>query len=146
MLVVYFFIWLFFLYIIHRIVHVCPYLKEIHWDHHQYISNFTGNNWHWTNLLLINDNWKSTLDLWITEVIPTIIFCFAIGNWYIFWFYYFWAAVIQEIIEHNPQIDFYPFLTSGKWHLIHHENPHKNFGLFLPIIDIILGTNVKKNF
>jgi hypothetical protein len=55
-------------------------------------------------------------------------------------FYYVWAALIQEIIEHNPKFDLYPFLTSGKWHLIHHHNTSVNYGLFIPVWDMLFGT------
>jgi len=56
------------LYAIHRIVHVTPFLKELHWDHHKYV-NLNDTGWKFNNLLLFNDTWKSTADLWITEVI-----------------------------------------------------------------------------
>jgi sterol desaturase/sphingolipid hydroxylase (fatty acid hydroxylase superfamily) len=82
----------------------------------------------------------STLDLWITEVIPTLVFSLITGQWWISVFYYVWAAFVQEIIEHNPKVDLYPFLTSGKWHLIHHHNTSVNYGLFIPTWDILFGT------
>ena len=49
-----------------------------------------------------------------------------------------------EIIEHNKKINWYPLLTSGKWHLIHHKNPNCNYGVFFPIWDIIFHTNKKQ--
>jgi sterol desaturase/sphingolipid hydroxylase (fatty acid hydroxylase superfamily) len=123
----------------HRLVHVLPYAKHFHCDHHAYIIKH-GTDWHWNNLFLFNDTWKSTVDLWITEVIPTILFCLITGQWWILLFYYIWAAFIQERIEHNSKFDWYPWLTSGKWHLVHHRKPRKNFGLFIPLWDILHGT------
>jgi sterol desaturase/sphingolipid hydroxylase (fatty acid hydroxylase superfamily) len=108
-------------------------------DHHGFILK-NKTSWKPNNLLLFNDNWKSTMDLWLTEVIPTIIFSFITGEWWIFVLYYVWAALIQESIEHNSKINL-PILTSGRWHLVHHNKPDKNFGLFLPIWDIIFKTN-----
>jgi sterol desaturase/sphingolipid hydroxylase (fatty acid hydroxylase superfamily) len=58
-------------------------------------------------------------------------------------FYYLWAALVQEVIEHNPNFNLYPALTSGKWHLIHHRDNGSNFGLFFPIWDILFKTHKK---
>jgi sterol desaturase/sphingolipid hydroxylase (fatty acid hydroxylase superfamily) len=134
-----FMLWSYAIYWMHRLVHVLPYAKHFHCDHHAYIIKH-GTDWHWNNLFLFNDTWKSTVDLWITEVIPTILFCLITGQWWILLFYYIWAAFIQERIEHNSKFDWYPWLTSGKWHLVHHRKPRKNFGLFIPLWDILHGT------
>lgn len=136
--VFYFFLWTFVLYWIHRATHKIPVIRRIHWDHHRYINqNYT--KWNPNNLLLFNDTWTSTFDLWLTEVIPTFIFCMITGQWWIMIFYYCWAALLQESLEHNPKFNI-PFLTSGKWHLIHHRSPNKNFGLFFSCWDIIFKT------
>lgn len=137
--------WTLYLYLIHRVIHsiglrLFPVAFNAHADHHRYINTNKQTTWHWNNLFLFNDTWTSTLDLWITEVIPTLIFSYITGEWWISVFYYLWAALVQEVIEHNPKFDLYPFLTSGKWHLIHHHNTSVNYGLFLPIWDILFGT------
>lgn len=135
--VLYFLLWTFVLYWIHRVCHGIPILRNIHLDHHAFVNKNTP-KWAWNNLLLFNDTPKSTADLWITEVIPTFIFSFITGQWWIFIFYYLWASLIQERIEHSKSFDL-PVLTSGKWHLIHHRT-NKNYGLFLPIWDILFGS------
>lgn len=143
MFVMYFLVWTFMLYWIHRLGHKIPGIKQIHWHHHKFVNtNLTG--WKWNNLFLFNDTWISTADLWITEVIPTIIFCFLTGQWWIFIFYYLWAALIQERVEHNPNINF-PFMTCGKWHRLHHRIHNKNYGLFFPQWDILFGSYRKVN-
>ena len=120
--VIYFFLWTLMLYWIHRMAHHIPVIKEYHLDHHRHIlTNHTS--WHWNNLFLFNDTWDSTIDLWITE------------------FYYLWASLIQETIEHNKNFDI-PLLTSGKWHLIHHRSSY-NYSLFFPIWDILFKTHKK---
>lgn len=138
-----FLLWTFCLYIIHRLAHVIPTVRWLHRAHHKYI-NFHSTKWHWNNLFLFNDTWKSTADLWITEVIPTLLFSYITGAWWISVFYYLWAALLQETIEHNKKFNIYPLLTSGKWHLIHHRNPKFNFGLFLPVWDIVFNTHKEK--
>jgi sterol desaturase/sphingolipid hydroxylase (fatty acid hydroxylase superfamily) len=136
--------WTFMLYWIHRISHQLDFLKSFHIDHHRFVikqldNNFNLLNWHWNNLLLFNDNWNSTIDLWLTEVLPTIVFSILIGQYWILFFYYIWAAFLQESIEHNPRFNLFLF-TSGKWHLLHHRHWNKNYGLFFPIWDIVFST------
>jgi sterol desaturase/sphingolipid hydroxylase (fatty acid hydroxylase superfamily) len=138
MIILYFLLWTLMLYWIHRAVHKIPLINSLHLHHHKFIlSNPT--KWHWNNLLLFNDDWTSTVDLWITEVIPTLIFSLVTGQYWISIFYYVWAAFIQESVEHNPKINI-PMITSGRWHLLHHRSSY-NYGLFFPIWDILFKTN-----
>jgi len=140
-MIFYFLLWTLILYIIHRLAHVIPLLKKYHFDHHRVI-NLNEVKWNWNNLLLYNDTKYSTIDLWLTEVIPTFIFSAVTGQWWIIIFYYWWAALIQERIEHNKFFDM-PVLTSGKWHLMHHGTGNYNFGLFISLWDRIFKTNIK---
>lgn len=133
--------WTLILYWIHRVVHKIQFLNKYHQDHHLYIDKNGGTCWRWNNIFLYNDTRKSTVDLWITEVIPTLIFSSITGFWWISVVYYLWAALLQEILEHNSNFDKYPF-TSGKWHLLHHKKQRKNFGLFTPIWDKLFKTEL----
>lgn len=139
----YFLLWTLVLYWVHRLAHMykIPFITKMHWDHHKQITQGTYKGLHWTNLFLWTDSWKSTFDLWCTDVIPTIIFCWVTGQWWIGVFYYVWAAFFQEALEHNQKLKLYPFLTTGSYHLIHHNDSRKNFGLFIPIWDIVFKTN-----
>lgn len=136
-----FMVWTLSLYWIHRLAHTIPLLKQVHIEHHRYIR-LHNTKWHWNNLFLVNDNLLSTLDLWISEVIPTIIISYITGHWWITVFYYIWAAFLQENLEHNTNNNYYPF-TAGKWHLVHHSNITRNFGLFTPIWDKFFRTESK---
>jgi sterol desaturase/sphingolipid hydroxylase (fatty acid hydroxylase superfamily) len=80
------------------------------------------------------------VDLWFTEVIPTVIFVLVTGSWWVLIFYYLWAAFIQESIEHRAQVNLTPVLTSGQWHLVHHMHVTSNYGVFLPLWDWLFGT------
>lgn len=133
----YFLLWTLMLYWIHRIVHYIPVIRAVHLHHHRFVLTHT-NKWHWNNLFLFNDDWISTLDLWITEVIPTLLFSLVTGQWWISVFYYLWAAFVQETIEHNKNFNI-PILTSGQWHLMHHRSS-VNYSLFTPLWDIIFKT------
>jgi len=130
--------WTFLLYWVHRIVHVMPFVQHLHWNHHWYVNNH-ATGWHWSNLFLFNDTWISTIDLWITEVIPTIIFAWVFDAWWVLAFYYIWAALLQEDLEHNKFVNWYP-VTSGKWHLVHHQQADRNFGIFIPVWDKLFKT------
>jgi sterol desaturase/sphingolipid hydroxylase (fatty acid hydroxylase superfamily) len=144
-IIVYFFVWTLILYWIHRIGHTVPILKKFHFDHHRLVldklrKNEKPTKWHWSNLFLFNDTWKSTVDLWITEVIPTLLFSLVTGQWWLSVFYYVWAAFIQEAIEHDPKFN-WPLLTSGQWHLQHHVSSNKNYGLFFPVWDMVFDSH-----
>ena len=138
MILLFFLSWTFLLYFIHRIAH--EFKWSCHMDHHKFILDHSVTSWKWNNLLLFNDTWLSTLDLWVTEVLPTIVFCMITDIWEIAVFYYLWASLIQEIVEHNPNFNIFPFLTSGRWHLLHHTDDKVNFGLFIPVWDLMFDT------
>jgi len=139
--IVYFFAWTLVLYWIHRLCHGLDFLRRIHLDHHGFInSNGNGKSrWEINNCVLYNDSKHSTIDLWLTEVIPTVAFSAVTGQWWICIFYYVWAAFFQEIFEHRRGFDLF-LLTPGEWHLQHHRNCKVNYSLFFPVWDIIFGT------
>jgi len=139
MIILYFLSWTLMLYFIHRLAHKIKFIKVFHNQHHVYVNKIGSSGWKLNNIVLYNDNLPSTIDLYITEVIPTFIFSLITNQWWIFIFYYIWAAFLQEELEHKKGLNF-TVLTSGDWHLIHHRNPNKNFGLFLPVWDILFRT------
>lgn len=140
----YFFAWTFFIYWTHRIVHAVPFLSRFHRAHHSFVrDNIIV--WHWSNIFLFNDDWPSTIDYWLTEVIPTILFSWITGQWWISIGFYIYAATIQERLEHNGKFSLYPFYTSGQWHLLHHTKYPCNYGIGTPFWDIVFGTNKKLN-
>lgn len=143
MIILYFFLWTFILYVCHRLAHHVPFLWYYHQDHHLQISMSTNKGLHWSNYFLFFDSWKSTVDQWLIEIIPTILLCLIIQDYTLLCFYYVWAVFIQEKIEHNYNFNIYPLLTSGKWHMIHHKYYNKNYGVFTSIWDIIFNTNLK---
>lgn len=133
-----FLLWTYVLYVMHVLVHAVPYLRGFHMNHHKVVNaGLVG--WRWNNLLLFNDTWRSTIDLWVTEVVPTLLFSWLTGEWWLCVFYWVWAAFIQESIEHHQELDL-PVLTSGKWHMMHHRKSTINYGVFVPLWDILHGT------
>lgn len=132
-------VWLLCLYWIHRAAHTFKWMKVFHLDHHKQIAVATP-TWRLNNLWLYNDSLKSTIDLWLTEVLPTLVLSLVFGHWHFCVTYYVWAAFFQETFEHKRGLDLFGF-TPGDWHLCHHRDATKNFGLFLPVWDIMFGTN-----
>ena len=135
----FFTLWTLMLYGMHRLAHIAPLLKQYHLEHHRYVTE-ENTGWNWRNLFLYIDNFETTADQWLLEVIPTLIFSAITGQWWIAVFYYFWASIFQEIVEHNPKFDLFPILTSGKWHLQHHIDSSKNYGVLTFIWDWLFGT------
>lgn len=135
-----FILWTFTIYWMHRLAHAWSFMRQFHIDHHAQVTNATIQGLSWKNAFLWFDTINSTVDQWLTEVVPTFIISAVTGHWWLFVAYYVWAAFIQEAIEHNKRINLYPFLTSGKWHLIHHQDPTRNYGVFIPVWDLIFGT------
>jgi sterol desaturase/sphingolipid hydroxylase (fatty acid hydroxylase superfamily) len=135
----YFLAWTFVIYWIHRIGHMFPKLMPTHRSHHKFVAN-NEITWNWNNVFLFNDNWASTFDFWLTEVIPTIIFVLITEQWWLGIGFYIYAAFIQEWLEHNKNFNGYPFYTSGKWHMLHHTHYPCNYGIGTPFWDWVFRT------
>ena len=135
-----FLFWTFVVYWMHRLAHELDFLREYHMDHHAQVTDNTIQGLNWKNAFLWFDSWNSTVDQWVTEVIPTIVISALTGHWWLMIFYYIWAAFIQEAVEHNSKINLYPYITSGRWHLVHHDDSTKNYGVFIPLWDLVFDT------
>lgn len=139
---IFFMLWTLLLYVMHILAHKIPFLWYYHSDHHLQVSLENVGKWKWTNLFLYIDTWETTVDQWLTEVIPTIFFSLITGAWWILIGYWIWSATFQEIVEHNKSVNIYPFEVSGKWHLVHHIQHNKNYGIIHPLWDIIFNTSL----
>lgn len=135
--------WTCLLYWMHRLAHVLPGLQWFHEDHHRVVfqHQYEGQAMQWSpmNFLLWNDTGKSTVDLWFTEVLPTLLFCWVFHCWWILAGYYVWAAIFQESNEHDPNVH-WPGYMHGRPHLEHHEDPTVNYGFSTPLWDRLFHT------
>jgi sterol desaturase/sphingolipid hydroxylase (fatty acid hydroxylase superfamily) len=136
----YFLVWNFIIYWMHRWAHNVPIMMRLHREHHKFIRE-NSVHWHWNNVLLFNDNWPSTFDFWVTEVIPTLLFAWITGQWWLLIAYYVYSALILERFEHNPNFTAYPWYVSGKWHVLHHTHYPCNYGIIIPFWDWVFKTN-----
>jgi len=139
--VILFFLWTLLIYCNHRLAHILPFYR-LHDEHHKLVSENAEPGPNWKNYFLYLDNWKVTTDTWLIEVIPTLIFSYVTGYWIFSLLHYIWTAFLQERLEHNINLDLYPF-TSGKWHMNHHTIYNCNYGLFIPIWDRLFGTEIR---
>lgn len=137
-IVFYFLLWELILYWMHRISHKWHPFKKYHWAHHKAVNNLEI-KWFWQMIFLYQEDWDSTVDLILTELLPTLVFCLITGQWWIMIFWYLWTAFIQEHIQHNPRISSLP-LMAGKPHLVHHGDARYNYSVFSPTWDIIFRT------
>jgi sterol desaturase/sphingolipid hydroxylase (fatty acid hydroxylase superfamily) len=140
-IIFYFLAWTLLIYWMHRLAHQyqIPLLSRFHREHHKFVAN-NKITWKFNNIFLFNDNWSSTVDFWLTEVIPTAIFVLITEQYWLGIIFYFYAAFIQEWVEHNENFSGYPLYTSGKWHLLHHTKYPCNFGILTPLWDFVFGT------
>jgi|Laugresbdmm110sd_1035091.scaffolds.fasta_scaffold132998_2 sterol desaturase/sphingolipid hydroxylase (fatty acid hydroxylase superfamily) len=140
MFVIYFLLWTLVLYWIHRVAHVFPYLKDIHKEHHRYVIRNKGSGIALRHLLLIHKSKDYTIDLWITEVVPTILFSLVTGQVWILIVYYIWAALFQTSVKYDVNFDIFP-ITWGAWTLLHYRHNSNNFGSIFTIWDRLFKTN-----
>jgi len=141
--IVMFLAWTLILYYVHRISHIVPFLKKIHLHHHN-VVNSGQPHWEWQNIFLWSTDFGETKDLWVTEGIPTLIFCIVTGHWWIFIWWWIWTGLIAERIDHNPNFNV-PFLVAGRFHLHHHKNYKVNYSHFFSLWDWVLGTYKDRN-
>ena len=142
-LAAYFLIWTLVIYWTHKAAHSFEWLWQFHQAHHE--VEYNGElEFSWWNLVGWFNDWRSTLDQWITEVIPTGVFILIFPDaWPIAIFYYIDGFVLAEgLTDHNPRIDV-PGLSMGRYHLLHHKNPNVNYDLYFRIWDRLFGTSAQ---
>ena len=140
MFIVYFLLWTLVLYWVHRAVHKLPYLKDIHKEHHRYVVRSKESGIALRHLLLVHKSKDYTIDLWITEVIPTIVFSLLTGQIWILIVYYVWAALFQTSTKYDSNFDVFP-ITWGSWTLLHYRHNSNNFGSVFSLWDRLFKTN-----
>ena len=136
----YFLLWTLVIYVMHRVAHKAPFLWYFHRHHHQ--VSYRGEwEFSWWNTLGWFNDWYSTIDQWLLEVIPTIALITAFPDaWPIGVYYYIDGFCLAEgITDHNPRICI-PGLAMGRYHLRHHANLSVNFDQFTHFWDWVFGT------
>ncbi len=135
----YFFAWTLILYWTHRAAHRLEFLWRFHSAHHE--THYDGSfEFSWWNLIGWFNDWRSTLDQWIVEIIPTAIFIAVFpAAWPLAVLYFVDNALAEGITDHNPRIRV-PGLAMGRYHLVHHEDHGANLDVYTPFWDRVFGT------
>jgi len=123
-------------FVVHKLFHTKQ-LYKYHLDHHYSFvpSPFSAYSFHWSEGLLLG------------AVMPVIMF------FHDFQFYAIMTLPIMSIVLNalgHSNLDFFPkaginsLLSFSKRHSLHHQNPHKHFGFFLPWLDMAYDLISKK--
>ncbi|WP_374650304.1 sterol desaturase family protein [Dongia sp.] len=135
----YFLVWTGLLYGIHRLAHRWAPLWQLHRAHHEEVYDGSF-EFAWTNLLFIYGSWRTTLDQWLCEIVPTIAFIAAVPRAWPLGILYLLDNIFAEgITDHNPRIS-PPLLAMGRYHLAHHKNSRVNFDGFTQFWDWVFRT------
>lgn len=70
-------------YAMHWFVHqpfAPKWMQNSHWEHHHLYKQERSAQFDWRELFLFFDNWKHTLDTWLTLTLPAIAVSLSIGG------------------------------------------------------------------
>ena len=135
-------------YIIHRLAHwrgSCSILYRLHAVHHgpRYAGGSGQLRWH--HFLLCFGSPAETLDIWITLTLPALLICLVLPmqGLLLFMFHYFYEIFCSDgQLDHNPNLSG-PITRTFAWgdyHLRHHRDPSRNYGLILTVWDYVFST------
>lgn len=140
--------WLGLAYGIHRLAHWPARwnrLQRLHAVHHApaYFSRARTLRWH--HFLLCFGSPAETLDIWITLTLPALLVCLAFpaqGPLLLVLHYAYEIVCSDQLLDHNPDLvgPITRLFAWGDYHLRHHRNPSRNFGLILTVWDHTFGT------
>lgn len=135
----YFLLWTGLLYGLHRLAHRWDVLWRWHQAHHAVV--YAGaNEFSWRNLVGFYNDWASTFDQWLLEILPTILFIALFPRAWPLGFLYLADNIFAEgITDHNPRIC-PPLLAMGRYHLAHHVDSRINFDGFTQFWDWVFAT------
>jgi sterol desaturase/sphingolipid hydroxylase (fatty acid hydroxylase superfamily) len=143
-----FLLWLLLAYGIHRLAHWSArwnYLQRWHTVHHHPYYLLRAQRFRWYHLLLCFGSPAETLDLWFTLTLPLLLLCplFPAQGLVLLVMHYLYEIFFSDArLDHNPNL--YGLLTRvfawGDYHLRHHRNPSRNYGLIITFWDRIFST------
>lgn len=136
-------------YSIHRIGHYKSRfnpLFKIHLAHHkEKYPNGNGLLPEWKNFFLWFGNWRSSLDIVITLILPALLIYILdpeTGKWLLAFVYLYEVFCSENLLDHNPSIKgpVTQFMAWGDFHLMHHKYPRTNYGLYITLWDHVFDT------
>ncbi|WP_343564317.1 sterol desaturase family protein [Kiloniella sp. b19] len=123
----------------HRIAHCWKPLWYLHEAHHSvpYKGEY---EFSLLNLVGWYNDWRSTLDVWVTEVLPMAgLVLLWPATWPLAVLFYIDNVLSEGLTDHNPRINI-PGLAMGKYHIEHHKDMSVNFDGYFRLWDKVFGT------
>lgn len=143
--------WTLLMYLMHRLAHVVhpanP-LWRIHLAHHRVPYLSMGDRNHWPQpgqFLFWLGSWQLSLDVLISMTLPLLLLCWflpAEGLTLLVLHYLYEVFLSETRLDHNPRIKgaVTRFFAWGHYHLYHHVNLKRNYGLIVTWWDWLFGT------
>jgi sterol desaturase/sphingolipid hydroxylase (fatty acid hydroxylase superfamily) len=133
---------------IHRLAHLggrWNLLHTLHRAHHApgYLLRPRPLRWH--HLLFWFDTTAETLDVWFTLTLPALLIAalFPAQGPALLSLHYLYEILLSDgRLDHNPAIKgpITRVLACGTYHLQHHSNPNRHYGLILTLWDHVFGS------
>jgi len=130
-LIIYFIGFDFINYLLHRLLHLQFFYRNIHSLHHKYRnpSPFAAIAVH-------------PLEFFLNSVIPSTIMAFIIPTHYYVWlfsygFHLFWSVLIHDGLKNNSMGN---LIMDAKHHGIHHKKPLTNYAFIISYWDVFFNT------
>jgi sterol desaturase/sphingolipid hydroxylase (fatty acid hydroxylase superfamily) len=140
--------WLALAYGIHRLAHwPAPGNRLYRWHraHHAQAYLAASRRLCWHHLLLCFGSVSETLDIWITLTLPLLLIAWLLpqqGAVLLLFHYLYEILFSDQRLDHNPSIHgpLTRVFAWGQYHLRHHADPRRNFGLILTLWDHVFAT------
>jgi hypothetical protein len=115
-------------------------LALVHRAHHEPAYLLRPRPLRWQHLLFWFDTPAETLDVWFTLTLPALLIAALLpaqGPALLFFHYIYEVLLSDGRLDHNPAIDgpITRVLACGSYHLEHHRNPARHYGLILTLWD-----------
>ncbi|KEF40614.1 MAG: hypothetical protein ER33_16080 [Cyanobium sp. CACIAM 14] len=138
---------------IHRLAHHSGrwnLLNRLHRAHHHpdYLNHQRSFRWH--HFLLCFGSLEETLDVWITLTLPALLLSCLVPSHapLMLGFHYLYEIFLSDDrLDHNPSLrgGVTRWFAWGQYHLEHHRQPTKHFGLILTFWDVIFMSGPASN-
>lgn len=134
---------------IHRLAHHSARWNRLalaHRAHHHPAYLLRPRPLRWHHLLFWFDTPAETLDVWFTLTLPALLVAalFPAQGPVLLGFHYLYEVLLSDgRFDHNPAIDgpITRVLACGSYHLEHHRNPARHYGLILTLWDHVFGSS-----
>ena len=140
--------WLGMAYGIHRLAHWPGAWNRLHrWHraHHAPAYLEVSRRFRWHHALLCFGSVPETLDIWLTLTLPLLLVALLLpqqGAVLLLFHYVYEILFSDQRLDHNPHIrgPLTRVFAWGQYHLRHHADPRRNFGLILTVWDHVFAT------